>query len=146
AAVPDYLYAQMNWWGDSPPDAGSFGGRVDHIVYDPWLNQSLLRPQIPGRDAETATLLVYKGDESRAPDGEVSLSYRVARPGRLVIQVWDLLGRRVRTLVDRQVQEGGGVLTWDGRDESGVAMANGCYVGRLRCGDNTASCRFVLVR
>ncbi|MBN1426644.1 right-handed parallel beta-helix repeat-containing protein, partial [Candidatus Fermentibacteria bacterium] len=29
AAVPDYLYAQMNWWGDSPPDAGSFGGRVD---------------------------------------------------------------------------------------------------------------------
>lgn len=49
--------------------------------------------------------------------------------GRLV--VYDLLGRPVRTLLDGAVNTGEQSVSWDGRADSGAAVAAGVYVARL---------------
>jgi hypothetical protein len=53
--------------------------------------------------------------------------------GRLLIEVFDLLGRRIRQLVDQPSLAGSVSLTWDGRDENGDICAAGLYfvVARL---------------
>lgn len=51
------------------------------------------------------------------------------RPGRLVL--YDLLGRTVRILLDGAMSAGEQATTWDGRTDSGVAVAAGVYVARL---------------
>jgi flagellar hook assembly protein FlgD len=45
-----------------------------------------------------------------------------------VIRVVDLVGRRVRTLVEGQRFESEGAFAWDGRDAAGTWVAPGVYV------------------
>jgi hypothetical protein len=66
------------------------------------------------------------------------------RDVRLVI--YDVLGRRVRTLVDRSFGAGRHTMRWDGRNTSGQPVASGIYLGRLEVGDQRQVQRLVLVR
>ena len=63
---------------------------------------------------------------------------------RLVI--YDVLGRRVRTLVDRSFNAGRHTMRWDGRNANGQPVASGIYLGRLEVGDQRHIQRLVLVR
>jgi flagellar hook assembly protein FlgD len=63
---------------------------------------------------------------------------------RLVI--YDVLGRRVRTLADRPFQAGRHAMRWDGRNAAGQPVASGIYLGRLEVGDRHHIQRLVLVR
>ena len=77
----------------------------------------------------------------------VNLDYAVTRPGHLQVEVFDLRGNRVRTLINAPVAETRGTLTWDGRTDSGRMAASGIYLVRLKGPDNqTTSQRVVLAK
>jgi hypothetical protein len=54
----------------------------------------------------------------------------IAAIGRVQVNVYDVAGRRVRTLADRIVQAGELTLAWDGTDDTGAAVARGVYFVR----------------
>ncbi len=63
------------------------------------------------------------------------------------LRVYDVAGRRVRTLVDSEAQAPGPhEARWDGRDDAGHAAASGVYFYRLQAGPYTESRRMVLLR
>jgi hypothetical protein len=51
--------------------------------------------------------------------------------GRVTLCVYDLLGRRVRTLLDDDLEGGIHTVTWQGRDDTGRTAASGIYLYRL---------------
>ena len=65
-------------------------------------------------------------------------------PSRL--DVFDLQGRRVRNLVDRELPAGATVVPWDGRDAGGAALMPGVYLVRLVTPGAQRTVRLVLVR
>jgi hypothetical protein len=75
------------------------------------------------------------------------LAYDLARQGRVVLSIYDVSGRLVRSLVSGAVQEAGRhSIEWDGRDAAGAATGAGLYFGRLEtAGQNTAR-RLVRIR
>jgi len=54
----------------------------------------------------------------------------IATPGRVQVSVYDVAGRKVRTLADRIVPAGELALVWDGTDDAGAALARGVYFVR----------------
>ncbi len=52
-------------------------------------------------------------------------------PGWVKLELYDVSGRRVRTLWDGFLPEGDHAVAWDGREESGRRAAAGVYFGRL---------------
>ena len=62
------------------------------------------------------------------------------------LDVVDPQGRLVRVLVDGELPAGSHDARWDGRDESGRAMASGVYLSRLRADDVAETGKMVLVR
>ncbi len=60
------------------------------------------------------------------------IAWRVAAPGPLQVAIYDLRGRRVRTLLDGAVATAAGTVTWDGCDRTGRRSASGVYLVRLR--------------
>jgi len=74
------------------------------------------------------------------------LRYRLAREGHVTLTVFDLSGRRVRTLVDGVQTAGAHVATWDGRDATGRLVPAGVYFGRLRTDDAERVQRLVLLK
>lgn len=75
-----------------------------------------------------------------------ALALSVPTAGRTSVQIYDLAGRLVRTLVDEVRPAGTLVRTWDGRDDSGVSTAAGVYIARLQVGDRAVLGKFVRVR
>jgi len=62
---------------------------------------------------------------------------------RVRLDLYDVRGARVRTLVHRAAEPGRFVVTWDGRDNSGVQVGGGVYLYRLRVGPETLHGRLV---
>jgi hypothetical protein len=61
-----------------------------------------------------------------------SITFALARSGRVDLGVYDVLGRKVRTLARAQSFESGPHrLKWDGTDDAGHAAASGVYFIRL---------------
>lgn len=65
---------------------------------------------------------------------------------RASLVVYDVLGRRVRTLVEGEVIPGEAAATWDGRDEQGGAVPSGLYVVRLATGNVERTIRVLFVQ
>ncbi len=79
--------------------------------------------------------------------GEVRLSWSVTEgPRPMRAEVYDLVGRRVRTLLHATLPVGDHTLVWDGRDDAGLALPQGVYVVRLRSGAREAKARVTLLR
>ena len=79
--------------------------------------------------------------------GRTVLAYDLPRQGRVVLRIYDVSGRFVRSLVPGVVQEAGHhSVEWDGRDESGAVTGAGLYFGRLEAGGESDVRRVVRIR
>ena len=74
------------------------------------------------------------------------ISYALAAPGPVGVELFDVSGRRVRTLARGFQPEGTYELVWDGRDDAGRSMPTGLYVVRLQTPAAEMSRRIVLLR
>jgi|GEM_PF-6455427 len=59
------------------------------------------------------------------------ISFAVAEPGHVSIEVFNVLGRRVATLVDRYMIPGHYTVSWNGRSSSSGVVASGVYFYRF---------------
>lgn len=75
-----------------------------------------------------------------------SLRYRLAARGPATLEVFDLLGRRVRVLAEGVQSAGVHEVRWDGLDADGRRVASGVYLVRLRTDAATATRRVSLLR
>ncbi len=64
---------------------------------------------------------------------------------RVRLEVFDIQGRRVRTLADGDYAAGFQSLQWDQRDEAGNSMRAGVYLYRMEAGSFQAKKRMVLL-
>ncbi len=60
-----------------------------------------------------------------------TIRYAVPRHGYVTIGMYDLAGRRVRTLADAAQEPGYHHVTWDGSDDGGRQAASGVYLCRM---------------
>jgi M6 family metalloprotease-like protein len=67
-------------------------------------------------------------------------------PPRTNLSIYNILGQRVKTLVDQVQIPGTYVMTWDGTNSFGRPVASGVYFYRLVRGDDSQTKKMVLVR
>lgn len=92
---------------------------------------------IENRDVLDVPLGQSGGVEFAAPVpnpsmGGIRLRAHLPRRGHVRLDIVDVAGRHLRTLVDDVTAAGPAEWTWDGRDESGARVAAGVYFARLR--------------
>jgi hypothetical protein len=62
------------------------------------------------------------------------------------LDLYDLRGRLVRTLIDGEQAAGTHAVHWDGRDGRGAAVGSGVYIYRLRAGERVLTRKMSIVR
>ncbi len=75
-----------------------------------------------------------------------TIRFDLERAQDVRLTVYDVLGREVAVLVDRQMATGSHEIVWDGLTDDGEAVPSGTYIYRLRSGDRTASRAMTLVK
>ncbi len=78
--------------------------------------------------------------------GSTRIEFELARAGEVRLEVYDLSGRRVRSLVEGELSAGRHAAVWDGRDDRGATGAAGIYFIRLRTADRDLVQRAVRIR
>jgi len=159
--------AQPNWvlgmWR-KPAAGGSLrsgGGHFVHLVGRPYRweptalrqNMEFILTQIIGEpDIPTAAPTIPRfahGFTSATPNPfnpRIEIGFSLDRPGRVEITVFDLRGRRVRSLVAGERAAGAGKVTWDGTDERGREVASGVYAVQFVSGGRGDYRKVTLVR
>ncbi|MEL7533344.1 MAG: FlgD immunoglobulin-like domain containing protein, partial [Bacteroidota bacterium] len=75
---------------------------------------------------------------------QIAINYVLPNPERIRIDLTNLLGQPVRLLADKKQAAGSYELSWDGTNDSGVRVAAGVYILRLRTDQFEKSIQIIL--
>ncbi|MBI5267881.1 MAG: T9SS type A sorting domain-containing protein [candidate division Zixibacteria bacterium] len=79
-------------------------------------------------------------------NGETVIGYDLPRPGRVRLEVFNLLGQRVAIIKDRVEPAGRHVGVWDGKARSGGDLPSGVYFYRLQVGPAAIVRKMTLIK
>ncbi|HNX38704.1 MAG TPA: FlgD immunoglobulin-like domain containing protein, partial [Candidatus Cloacimonadota bacterium] len=77
---------------------------------------------------------------------ETTLSFELSRPEKVSLNIYNLKGQLVRTLVSGAFGSGAHSLVWDGRDDRGIAVSGGMYLYQLQAGELCRTRKMVLLK
>ena len=77
---------------------------------------------------------------------QTTISYTLPDPEFVTVEVYNMLGQRVRTLVRDEQAAGFHQVVWDGTADSGASVASGMYVYVFKSSTHNATQRLVRVR
>jgi hypothetical protein len=75
-----------------------------------------------------------------------SIEFSVANRTRVSIEVYNILGQKVRTVADEVFEAGSYNRMWDGRSDAGTQVSSGIYFYKMVAGDFSATKKTVLLK
>jgi hypothetical protein len=75
-----------------------------------------------------------------------TIGYTMVTDGFAEIAIYDVRGRRIRTLVSGNAAAGYNEVTWDGQNDFGNRVASGVYLYQLRAGSVVETKKFVMLK
>lgn len=94
------------------------------------------------RDGAPIGLRIHPNPLTKA----ATVSFDMAVPADVTLEVWDLQGRRIRNLLETRLGPGPQTVTWDGLDDARHTVATGLYWVTLRHHGQTQSRQLILIR
>lgn len=77
---------------------------------------------------------------------ETQIRFVLPKPARVKLEVYNLLGQKVVTLLDREMTAGPNTIVWDGKNGKGENVSSGIYFYRLEAGDLKETKKMIIVR
>ncbi len=96
--------------------------------------------------AETPTEFSLSSNYPNPFNPETNISFTLPERTQVTLIIYNILGERVKTLVNRDMEAGIHTIHWDGADGSGNSIASGIYFYKLSAGDFTATKKMVLTK
>ena len=75
-----------------------------------------------------------------------TISFEISDPGVVRLDVYDVAGRLVTTLLNESCETGRCDVIWDGRDSAGRTVSAGVYHYRMEAGGNSTSRQMTLIK
>jgi len=74
------------------------------------------------------------------------IGYTIPEQTRVTLEVYNIAGEKITTLVDIQMNPGHHTVNWDGRDSLGRLVSGGLYLCRLQAGNYRQTIRMLLLK
>lgn len=128
------------WWlSQFDPTWGSETGSVQRIR---WVGF----PPGVGVDDAAASSDLALGAAPNPFRAATRVAFRMPAREHVTLAVYDLVGRRVRQLIEGDVPAGESAIEWDGRNDRGEPAGPGLYFVRLRRGAESGMARVLRLR
>jgi parallel beta-helix repeat protein len=149
------ISAEMNFWGTMDPDTVEFHiwdssddssrGKVDFI---PLWDGGGIQAGGP-QSSDNLTLIKINALYQNQPNPflkQTSIRYQLANTEHVSLKIYDIAGRLVSTLINKDKKAGSYILNWEGRDKNGKSVSSGVYFYRLKSGDFIATKKLIILR
>jgi hypothetical protein len=114
-----------------------------------------------GNESELSTILYNSTNAGELPPAafalrqnvpnpfnpSTSIGFELPKPAAVTLTIFDLAGREVRMLAERELFVAGRhALSWDGRDGAGTMLSTGIYLYRIEAGGQRAIRKMTLLK
>jgi len=135
------LTQESGEWNDPADSLHVLGQFYDGLHYF----QDLADSTTVGVPGSGPTVLLLGPNQPNPFRTDTVIRYFVPREGLVKMQIYNLIGRSVDTIVDRRQRIGEHTAIWDGRDRHGQPCGSGVYFCRLTVGTSSQSAKIVLL-
>ena len=121
-------------------DAGSYDGSVINVIYG--------SPTDVGEDGATGLPNEFALDVNYPNpfNPATNIQYHVPRSSHVEIEIFNITGQRVRTLVNASKAAGTYTVVWNGTNQSGERVSSGMYFYRMTAGDYVKTRKMILLK
>ena len=123
--LEDWITSRLNWVDDHLPD---------------------LRIDIENRKPPVAYSVMLYQNYPNPFNLTTTIGYLLPEELYISINIYDPLGRRVRSLGNRLEQSGYRTITWNGMNDRGAVVSSGLYLCTLRAGDLMRTQKMVFIK
>ena len=135
---------RMNLWllnGEAPAD----GRDVEVVVTSFSFEPLTLATAIAGERDVTPTAILLENYPNPF-NAATALRYSVPIPAHVRLNIYNIMGQRVATLLDEGRPAGAYLIRWSGVNDTGAPLASGAYIAHLLVGKNAFVRRMLLLR
>ncbi len=79
-------------------------------------------------------------------NANTQISFALPKSGKATLEIFNILGQKVNTLVDGYMEAGYKIVNWDGRDNRGMEAPSGIYFYRLRSKDFLQTKKMLMIQ
>jgi len=126
----------------------AFNGAGDEVASETWsftteeeeetnIHDEILLP------VSTTALL---GNFPNPFNPSTSIRYQVSSITHVNIEIFNIRGQRIKSLVNEEQRAGEHSITWNGRDDNGNNVASGVYLYRMRAGEYQSTRRMMMIK
>ena len=101
-------------------------------------------PGTPGSSSSYVTMLMPATPNPFNP--ETTVHFSLASKGQVNLSIFDVQGRRVRTLVNEVQEAGPHAVRWNGKNDTGQSVASGMYFTRMEAEGFSATQKMTLLK
>jgi hypothetical protein len=65
-------------------------------------------------------------------NGQSVIKFNLRKSGEVSLEVYNILGKKVRNLINKEMPNGFHSVTWDGRNDKGERVSSGVYFYKLK--------------
>jgi hypothetical protein len=127
----------INYYLDSLRITSTAG--IQHVAL--MINADILN-EAPSHDATAGLRSSYPNPFS----GETAIPFILRSGDQVTLEIFDMRGRKIRTLLNDMKSAGLHKIIWNGNDDQGNRLPGGIYLYRLTTGNKISTKRMVLIR
>jgi len=89
---------------------------------------------------------VLKNNYPNPFNPSTSIGLSLDKGGEISLDIYNIMGQKIRELADGYMTDGYHDIVWNGRDDRGAPVASGVYLYRLKMGEQVMTKRMMLTR
>jgi hypothetical protein len=97
-------------------------------------------------DPVVPTVTALNGNYPNPFNPSTVVSYSVSKAGLVTLEIYNSLGQKVNTLVNKRVEAGNYTVTWNGTDDKGNPLGSGLYFYKMKSGNYSSTKKMILLK
>ena len=152
AVYPDGTLKWMRQIGERSWSAGPSIGPDGTIYCGHFGGVVAIGPGQTGVEEGSSSLAFHLYQNTPNPfSGITNIQYSVTKPSHVILKIYDIKGRLIKTLVDNKKTQGNYSVGWNGQDKDGRELASGVYFYRFstsggEIGSSTETKKLIILR
>ncbi|MCK4653211.1 MAG: T9SS type A sorting domain-containing protein, partial [Candidatus Cloacimonetes bacterium] len=125
-------------------DVGEVGGQdcvwVDYILFPPF------EPEVSTDDMSVIpSIIKLCGNYPNPFNPETNISFSLKADSKVVLEIFNIKGQKIRTLVNNNMNAGFYNVVWNGKDNNNRNVASGIYFYKMKAGGRYTSTRKMIL-
>jgi len=79
-------------------------------------------------------------------NSQTTIKYYLPKASNTKIEIFNVLGQKVKTLVNQAQQKGTHIVLWDGKDDNNLSIASGLYFYQLNSGEYSNRIKMLILK